>query len=77
MSLEVVAPTKRASDVNVKELRLSLSMSQPEFAAKFGLSIHTLRQWERRRKHPDGAAQTLLQVIKHNPEIVMQAIRAA
>lgn len=80
MPLEsVVAGTTppRAQRIDIRELRQSLSMSQPEFASKFGFNLCTLRQWEQNRKQPDQAARVLLLVIKHNPEIVLQAIKGA
>lgn len=69
-----VAPRSNAR-IDVRELRLSLGMSQPEFALRFGMPLSTLRQWEQGRRYPDGAARTLLLVIKHYPEMVCQAIK--
>ena len=63
--------------VDVRELRLSLHMSQPQFAEQFGLNLSTLRQWERGARYPTGLAQTLLAVIRHSPDAVKEAIRAA
>lgn len=68
-------PGSRASKrIDVRKLRLSLSMSQPEFATKFGFNVCTLRQWEQDRRRPDRAARVLLMVISHCPEMVMRAI---
>lgn len=75
-AVAAVAP-QRQRQIDVRELRESLSMSQPEFALKFGINLGTLRQWEQHRKQPDQAARVLLAVIKHNPEIVMRAMDGA
>ena len=40
----------------------------PEFAARYGLSVGTLRDWEQGRSQPDRPAQTLLRVIDREPK---------
>lgn len=62
--------------IDVKKLREKLGMSQPEFALRFGFSLGTVRQWEHRRRYPDGAARVLLTVIEHSPETVREALEA-
>lgn len=64
-------------NIDVKQLREALGMSQPEFALKFGFSLGTLRQWEHGRRYPDGAARVLLTVISHSPEAVKEALDSA
>lgn len=63
------------SAINVLELRLSLRMSQPQFAAQFGLCLTTLRQWEVGRRCPTLPARILLAVIARDPEIVKMVVR--
>jgi putative transcriptional regulator len=60
--------------VDVKALRLGIGMTQEQFAAKFGVSTATLRQWERGDRSPHGPALVLLNVIKHNPKAVIKAL---
>jgi putative transcriptional regulator len=62
--------------VDVKALRLRIGMTQEEFAARFGVSIATLRHWERGDRSPQGPALVLLNVISHNPAVVIQALAA-
>jgi putative transcriptional regulator len=62
--------------VDVKALRGKLGLTQPEFAARFGLSVGTIRDWEQDRAKPDGPAQILLRVIEAAPEIVQRVIAA-
>jgi putative transcriptional regulator len=58
----------------VKTLRRSLRMTQEEFAARFHLSLGTLRDWEQGRYLPDQAARAYLEVISRAPDVVMQAL---
>jgi putative transcriptional regulator len=62
--------------VDVKKLRLSLQMSQSEFASNFKFNIQTLRKWEQGRRQPDEAACAFLKVISRSPEAVMKALAA-
>ena len=61
--------------VNVKKVRNIVGMTQPEFAATFGISLGTLRHWERGDRTPQGPALVLLNVIKNNPKAVLEALR--
>lgn len=62
--------------VDVKSLRISIGMTQEEFAAKFGVSTATLRHWERGDRSPQGPALVLLNVIQHDPQAVIRALAA-
>jgi len=59
---------------NPREIRRRLHMTQEQFATRFHLRIGTVRDWEQGKKEPDSAAKTLLRVIDHNPEAVLQAL---
>ena len=65
------------ADVDVRALRKQLGMTQHEFSARYGISIDTLRKWERGDRRPEGPARVLLMVIKHAPEAVERALNAA
>ena len=62
-------------DIDITQLREKLGLSQDKFAALFGLSPRTLRNWEQGVRHPEGAARILLQVIDREPDPVMRALR--
>ena len=62
--------------VDVKALRSKLGMTQEQFASRFGFSTATLRHWERGDRAPHGPALVLLNVIKHNPNAVIEALAA-
>ena len=62
-------------EVNVAALRKRLGLSQTRFAATFGFSTKTVRNWEQGLRHPEGPARILLQVIEREPEAVLRALR--
>jgi putative transcriptional regulator len=65
------------ADVDVGRIRRKLKLSQSEFAARFGIAPGTLRDWEQKRKRPEGPARVLLMVIEREPNAVERAIRAS
>jgi putative transcriptional regulator len=54
-------------DIDVRKIRQQLGLSLDEFAAKFALPVGTVREWEQRRRRPEGAARVLLTVIEKDP----------
>jgi putative transcriptional regulator len=65
------------ADIDVGRIRRKLKLSQSEFAARFGIAPGTLRDWEQKRKRPEGPARVLLTVIEREPHAVERAIRAS
>ena len=61
-------------DIDVKNIRETLHLSQHEFAAKFCLNLKSVQNWEQKRKKPSGATLVLLKVIASNPSAVMNAL---
>jgi len=61
-------------DVDVRAARQRLGMTQPAFAAKFGVALPTLRKWEQGKRRPDGPARVLLRVIEREPDAVRRAL---
>lgn len=61
-------------DVDVRAIRRRLGMSQPEFAARFGFSVGTVRNWEQGHRRPEGPSRILLTLIERIPEQVSQAL---
>lgn len=62
---------------NPRAIRDALRLSQQAFAASFGISLSTLRDWEQDRRTPEGPAQTLLTVIAANPAAVFAALKGS
>jgi putative transcriptional regulator len=60
--------------IDVAAIRRDLKLSQGKFAARFGLSAATIRDWEQGRRIPDRIARNLLLVIRHSPETVERAL---
>ncbi len=62
------------SPVDVKNIRTRIGMSQNEFASAFGISVSTLRHWERGDRTPQGPALVLLNVVAKEPQAVLKAL---
>lgn len=60
--------------VDVKAIRAHMGLSQAGFAARFGLSLHTLRNWEQGKRTPDPAARAYLKVIEKAPDVVSSVL---
>lgn len=58
---------------DVRAVRSQLGLTQPAFAARFGLPVGSVRDWEQGRVVPDRAAQMLLRVIVQAPQVVARA----
>ena len=73
---EVRARMHYPKAIDVKAIRAQVGMSQTEFASSFGISVGTLRHWERGDREPHGPARVLLHVVSKQPEIVLSALAA-
>jgi putative transcriptional regulator len=60
--------------IDVKAVRRKTKLSQRAFAARFGISLKTLRHWEQGYRVPEGPARVLLRVIEREPEAVTRAL---
>jgi putative transcriptional regulator len=75
-----VQPTAAPADTSslaVRDLRRRACLTQMEFAAKLGVPVETIRNWEQGKRAPRGPARALLAVIAHAPETVFQALAKA
>jgi putative transcriptional regulator len=64
----------KVPSVDVGTMRAKLGLSQEDFAAAFGVSLGTIRNWEQGRRQPEGPARALLAVIAKEPKAVMSAL---
>ena len=64
-------------NVDVREVRTRMGLSQAQFATKFGFPPATLRNWEQGRARPDAPTRVLLAVIAKHPEAVEDVLRKA
>ncbi|WP_284943668.1 helix-turn-helix domain-containing protein [Acidisoma cladoniae] len=67
-----VAPAFSPDDVRV--IRQRLGLSQEQFAARFGFSVETIRNYEQGHRRPTGPARVLLRVIASEPDAVTRAL---
>lgn len=56
--------------VLVRAARRATGMTQPEFAARIGTALATLRDWEQGRFAPPGGVLCLLRLIVRRPTLV-------
>jgi putative transcriptional regulator len=61
----------------VRDLRRRARLTQLEFAARLGVPVETIRNWEQGKRMPRGPARALLAVIAHAPETVFSALAKA
>jgi putative transcriptional regulator len=58
----------------VKSIRARYGLSQREFAARLGISMATLRNWEQGRRQPEGPARVLLEIAARHPRILADLV---
>ena len=68
------APAEAAAPPAVRDLRRRARLTQLEFAARLGVPVETIRNWEQGKRMPRGPARALLAVIAHAPETVFAAL---
>lgn len=69
-------PRHEMTAPDVKAIREVFGMSQADLAVFLDVPKKTLQNWEQGRRHPTGAAQTLLRVMEKEPEAVRRALHA-
>jgi putative transcriptional regulator len=57
--------------------RAATGLSQSAFAARYGVPVASLRDWEQGRRRPDAATRSYLQVIAKMPGQVADALSQA
>ena len=75
--LQPAMPASEASPVEVRDLRRRAQLTQQEFAARLGVPVETIRNWEQGKRAPRGPARALLALIAHSPEMVFAALAKA
>jgi putative transcriptional regulator len=72
-----VVPVEAVSAPVVRDLRRRAQLTQQQFAARLGVPVETIRNWEQGKRMPRGPARALLAVIAHAPETVFAALARA
>ena len=68
------APSEAAPLPAVRDLRRRAGLTQLEFAARLGVPVETIRNWEQGKRAPRGPARALLAVFAHSPQTVFAAL---
>lgn len=58
------------SGQDIAALRRFVGLTQTQFAQAMSISVHTLRNWEQGRRHPEGPAIALLRIAARHPRII-------
>ena len=61
-----------AGGEDIVALRQFVGLTQQQFAAALGISVHTLRNWEQGRRHPEGPALALLRIAARHPRVLRE-----
>ena len=75
-AVKVEALKREAQSVDVATIRVGLDMTQEEFAAAYGFTVATVRNWEQHRSEPDAGSRAFLKVIEIHPDIAAEAVTA-
>ncbi|HJS87972.1 MAG TPA: helix-turn-helix domain-containing protein [Acetobacteraceae bacterium] len=67
------APVDPPQAMDVRALRERLGLTREQFAARYGLEVETVRNWEAGRREPDTTARSYLRAISNDPKHVEQA----
>jgi putative transcriptional regulator len=67
-------PVVEFDQFDVKHIRAKFCATQYQFARLIGVSLETLRNWERGRRRPSGPARALLRAIDADPIALGRAL---
>ena len=75
----VAAPAVGAAPdaVYARGVRARTKLTQAEFAARIGVPIETVRNWEQGKRSPRGPARALLKVIDKAPDVAFAVLHTA
>jgi len=85
-STAIAAPADPASSraggqgsdaVYAKGIRARAKLTQAEFAARIGVPIETVRNWEQGKRSPRGPARALLKMIDQAPQVAFAVLSPA
>ena len=63
--------------VYAKGIRARAKLTQAEFAARIGVPIETVRNWEQGKRSPRGPARALLKMIDQAPQVAFAVLSTA
>jgi putative transcriptional regulator len=68
---------KPTAEINVRDIRKKLGLSQDDFAQEFGFTINQIRDWEQGRSRPLDGLRAYLMIIEKNPDAVLNLLRSS
>ena len=71
---DIGAKVFKPTEIDVKKLRKKVGMTQVDFAATFGISVGTLRHWERGDRSPRGPALVLLNLVNKDAQKILNVL---
>jgi putative transcriptional regulator len=63
-----------ADAVYARSVRARTKLTQAQFAARIGVPIETVRNWEQGKRSPRGPARALLKVIDKAPQVAFAVL---
>lgn len=57
-----------------RAIRAAVRMTQAEFAARIGVPVETVRNWEQGKRSPRGPARALLRMLEGAPDVAFQVL---
>jgi DNA-binding transcriptional regulator YiaG len=68
---------KFENGADIVALRKFVGLTQRDFSAALGISVHTLRNWDQDRRTPEGPALALLRIAARHPMIIRENLESA
>jgi putative transcriptional regulator len=68
---------QRRDAVYAKGIRARAKLTQAEFAARIGVPIEAVRNWEQGKRSPRGPARALLKMIDQAPQVAFAVLNTA
>jgi putative transcriptional regulator len=57
-----------------RRVRAQVRLTQAEFAARIGVPVETVRNWEQGKRHPRGPARALLKLLDLAPDVAFSVL---
>jgi putative transcriptional regulator len=70
----VVSPIDDSQAAYARRVRAATHLTQVGFAARLGVPVETVRNWEQGKRAPRGPARALLKLIEHAPDLAFAAL---
>jgi putative transcriptional regulator len=75
--LGLIAAAEKDDAAYAKGVRARTKLTQAQFAARIGVPIETVRNWEQGKRSPRGPARALLRLIERAPDMAFAVLGAA